>query len=46
MDRPKGWTSNVNGYLVKPMTGDEMDEVVFLLKKVLKFIDERPFSCQ
>ncbi|HEY3420732.1 MAG TPA: response regulator [Methanomassiliicoccales archaeon] len=38
MDRQRAEDSNVNGYLVKPMTGDEMDEVVFQLKKVLKSI--------
>jgi CheY-like chemotaxis protein len=41
MDRQRAENSKVNGYLVKPMTGDEMDEVVFQLKKVLKNIDER-----
>ena len=46
MDQQRAEISNVNGYLVKPMTGDEMDEVVFQLKKVLKSIDERPASCQ
>jgi CheY-like chemotaxis protein len=45
-DRQRAETSNVNGYLVKPMTGDEMDEVVFQLKKVLKTIDERVAACQ
>lgn len=39
-DRQRAEASSVNGYLVKPMTGDEMDEVVFQLKKVLKSIDE------
>ncbi len=45
MDRQRAETSQVNGYLVKPMTGEEMDEVVFQLKKVLKGIDGRFASC-
>jgi CheY-like chemotaxis protein len=45
MDRQRAEMSNVNGYLVKPMTGDEMDEVVFQLRKVLKTIDERTAPC-
>ena len=44
MDRQRAETSKVNGYLVKPMTGEEMDEVVFQLKKVLKTIDEKGTS--
>ena len=46
LDRLRAEASDVNGYLVKPMTGDEMDEVVFQLKKVLKSIDDRPAICQ
>ena len=46
MDRQRAEVSMVNGYLVKPMTGDEMDEVVFQLRKVLRTIDERAGSCQ
>jgi chemotaxis family two-component system response regulator Rcp1 len=46
MDRHRAETSKVNGYLVKPMTGDEMDEVVFQLKKVLSSIDVRSAPCQ
>jgi two-component system, chemotaxis family, response regulator Rcp1 len=45
-DRQRAEASDVNKYLVKPMTGDEMDEVVFQLKKVLKSIDDRPGICQ
>ncbi len=41
LDRQRAEASSVNGYLVKPMTGDEMDEIVFQLRKVLKSIDER-----
>jgi CheY-like chemotaxis protein len=46
MDRQRAETSKVNGYLVKPMTGDEMDEVVHQLKKVLGSIEERVASFQ
>ena len=46
MDRQRAEASSVNGYLVKPMTGDEMDEVVFQLKKVLKSIDDSTCNCQ
>ena len=42
MDRQRAENSKVNGYLVKPMTGDEMDEVVFQLKKVLYIIKPWP----
>ena len=45
LDRQRAMIGNVNGYLVKPMTGDEMDEVVFQLKKVLKTIEEHA-TCQ
>ena len=41
MDRQRAETSKVNGYLVKPMTGDEMDEVVFQLREVLKTVEEK-----
>ncbi len=43
MDRKRAEKSNVNGYLVKPMTGEEMDEVVFQLRNFLKDINE---SCE
>lgn len=46
MDRQRAEISKVNGYLVKPMTGDEMDEVVSQLRKMLRTIDERAGSCQ
>ena len=46
LDRQRAMIGNVNGYLVKPMTGDEMDEVVFQLKKVLKTIEEHAATCQ
>jgi CheY-like chemotaxis protein len=46
MDRLRAENSKVNGYLVKPMTGEEMDEVVHQLKKVLGSIDEKVASCQ
>ena len=45
LDRQRAEASSVNGYLVKPMTGDEMDEIVFQLKKVLKSINE-PSLCE
>ncbi len=45
LDRRRAEASSVNGYLVKPMTGDEMDEIVFQLKKVLKSINE-PSLCE
>jgi two-component system CitB family response regulator len=45
MDRQRADTSKVNGYLVKPMTGDEMDEVVFQLRKVLRTINDKA-ECQ
>jgi two-component system, chemotaxis family, response regulator Rcp1 len=45
MDRQKAENNKVNGYLVKPMTGDEMDEVVFQLRRFLKNIDERESVC-
>ena len=45
MDRQRAEASRVNGYLVKPMTGDEMDEIVLQLKKVLKSIDDRSNRC-
>ena len=41
MDRQNAETSKVNDYLVKPMTGDEMDEVVFQLRKFLKTVEEK-----
>ena len=41
MDRQRAEASQVNGYLVKPMTGDEMDEVVFQLRKFLKTVEEK-----
>jgi CheY-like chemotaxis protein len=44
MDRQRAEKSNVNGYLVKPMTGEEMDEVVFQLRRFLKNIDERELT--
>ena len=46
MDRKRAETGKVNGYLVKPMTGDEMDEVVFQLRKVLKTINDREATYQ
>ena len=46
MDRQRADANKVSGYLVKPMTGDEMDEVVFQLKKVLKAIGESSGKCQ
>jgi CheY-like chemotaxis protein len=45
MDRQRAENSKVNGYLVKPMTGEEMDEVVYQLKKVLGSIEEKVASC-
>jgi CheY-like chemotaxis protein len=45
LDRQRAENSSVNGYLVKPMTGNEMDEVVFQLKKVLTSIGGRGQLC-
>jgi chemotaxis family two-component system response regulator Rcp1 len=45
IDRQMAETSNANGYLVKPMTGEEMDEVVFQLRNVLRCITERILKC-
>jgi CheY-like chemotaxis protein len=41
LDRQRSEMSRVNGYLVKPMTGAEMDEVVRRLKSVLTSIEDR-----
>ena len=35
LDRHRAEESKVNGYLVKPMTGDEMDAIIMKLRQVL-----------
>ena len=45
MDRQRAEGGRVNGYLVKPMTGEEMDAVVLQLRQFLKSIDDRSGGC-
>ena len=45
MDQQRVEAIKVDGYLVKPMTGIEMDEIVLELRKVLGFINERLLKC-